>query len=696
VARLSPKHRPSVELIYPIADRLVKRCLETDDSLFTEGVPVWSTPVLADFHDRFVMAPDATGSFISQFGAQLGGARPLTVQLAAELVYVYLLPVSPAIIGPDKKREILDTVLSWTDHVIAVPEDVDKALEAGLLKPGQYYSAKRHRQISWLTRFLLHWKGLSEPARGQALRDPWVFRDEVRSTAAQGDGAEPERRAFLHLVHPDTFEPILALAHVTAITGAFDHLVKPSGDTDRDLLSIRRALEPEHGTEFDFYRSPIHETWRDEPPAPKPEATNTIEQLGDDDEDGAEEPGGPRSLASLAHDLLLDRAFVAEVVELLEDKRQIVFYGPPGTGKTFIARALARHLGATEESVDIVQFHASYSYEDFVEGYRPMKAGGFAVTRGPLRRLADKAEKNPGVAHVLVIDELNRGNVAKVFGELYYLLEYRGDRLTLQYSAEPFRLPENLWIIGTMNTADRSIALLDSALRRRFYFIELSPSSPPVSKLLRRWLERSSKTDLFWVADVVDRANVLLGDRHAAIGPSYFMRDELDSAWVARIWRHAIEPYLAEHFFGEEHRLPEFALDRLKSEVGAAASTDPAGSTGAEVQEATQEDVATLENGGASRTRTRHDRRLGAIGDGVVVTFRSVRATVNAGKLVLDDGRAFDSPSPAAKAVSGGTELNGWRQWVVEGATIEEGDGKRRVTLADLHDSPEDIAWSNR
>jgi len=119
--------------------------------------------------------------------------------------------------------------------------------------------------------------------------------------------------------------------------------------------------------------------------------------------------------------------------------------------------------------VEIVQFHPSYAYEDFVEGYRPTltDAGqpGFELVPGPLKRVAEKAVANPETKHVLLIDEINRGNIAKVFGELYYLLEYRDQKINLQYNhKEQFGLPKNLWLIGTMNTADRSIALIDAAL----------------------------------------------------------------------------------------------------------------------------------------------------------------------------------------------------------------------------------------
>jgi 5-methylcytosine-specific restriction protein B len=286
-----------------------------------------------------------------------------------------------------------------------------------------------------------------------------------------------------------------------------------------------------------------------------------------------------RDLDDLADRLLLAPDYLREVQRLLEDKRQVIFYGPPGTGKTYVARELAKLFAGDPDRDDeagshrLVQFHPSYAYEDFVEGFRPTADGAFALRSGPLKRIAEAAANEPDATHVLVIDEINRGNVAKVFGELYFLLEYRDEAIELQYSETPFRLPGNLWIIGTMNTADRSIALIDAALRRRFHFVPFFPDQPPVEGLLRRWLQRH-KPGMEWVADRVDAANALLGDRHAAIGPSHFMRDNLDDEWVKRIWEFSILPYVAEHLFGEEERLDEFQLNALARRATAVTDTD--------------------------------------------------------------------------------------------------------------------------
>ena len=308
-----------------------------------------------------------------------------------------------------------------------------------------------------------------------------------------------------------------------------------------------------------------------------------------DESEGYKEDNTPpaTSLSDLASSLYFpDTSFLEEIQFLLEEKRQVIFQGPPGTGKTFVAKAISEHLAGSNDRVTLVQFHPSYAYEDFVEGYRPiiLENGhpSFALQPGPLKRIAKAAMNDKQSLHFLVIDEINRGNLGKIFGELYYLLEYRDQPVRLQYSGEedePFKLPENLYIIGTMNTADRSIALVDLALRRRFSFVNFSVSEEPIKGLLGRWLDAHELGHMKWVVDIVNHANDKLDDRDAAIGPSYFMRTSdgtarLDDSYVGRIWQHDILPYIEERLFGERDRLAEFALDKLRKEVAGASQNN--------------------------------------------------------------------------------------------------------------------------
>ena len=260
---------------------------------------------------------------------------------------------------------------------------------------------------------------------------------------------------------------------------------------------------------------------------------------------------------------LSDTSFFVELRELLQEKKQIVLYGPPGTGKTFIARALSRALVTDLSRYRLVQFHPATSYEDFFEGYRPIATaeGGVAyeLTSGPLADLADRAAQDPAL-HVLVIDELNRANVPKVLGELLFLLEYRDEEIASLYRPGGFSLPENLWIIATMNTADRSIATLDAALRRRFHFVPIFPDEGPMEGVLGRFLE-SNRVDPQW-AELVGMVNEELRDRlgngDLLLGPSYFMKAHLDEARMKQIWEYDVDPLIADIFYGDQSSISYF------------------------------------------------------------------------------------------------------------------------------------------
>jgi MoxR-like ATPase len=270
----------------------------------------------------------------------------------------------------------------------------------------------------------------------------------------------------------------------------------------------------------------------------------------------------------LAQKLFVPRTWLQEILDLLAEKGQIVLYGPPGTGKTFIAQALAAHLTAQGGWVNIVQFHPSFAYEDFFEGYRPVTAGEaltYELKQGPLRQAVQAALDEPDRPAVLIVDEINRGDTAKVFGELLYLLEYRDEHVQLQYSPEEsFLLPRNLFLLGTMNTADRSIALVDAALRRRFYFVELSPTHDPVSGVLRHWLERHELE--LEPAELLEALNKKIARDEIAIGPSYLMTKDGDAPNLERVWNHAILPVLEEHFYGTGRKVDEeFGIDALRA-----------------------------------------------------------------------------------------------------------------------------------
>ena len=279
------------------------------------------------------------------------------------------------------------------------------------------------------------------------------------------------------------------------------------------------------------------------------------------------------ALTDLAARLYLDPGFLETIRELLDRRNQVIFTGNPGTGKTYVAQELAAWFAGSPDRVRLVQFHPAYSYEDFIEGYRPTPTGGFVLKDGPLKRIAADAAAHPDDRYVLIVDELNRGNVSRVFGELYFLLEYRDRTAELMYSGEPFTLPGNLYLIGTMNSADRSIALLDSALRRRFSFVDFGISGGPVSEVLADFLT-ARLPEMRWVADLVTRANAIVGDPLATVGPSHFMRTDLTAGDVCRIWDHDVLPTLREHLYGQDDLLARLTYDALLATTTTAATPD--------------------------------------------------------------------------------------------------------------------------
>lgn len=299
------------------------------------------------------------------------------------------------------------------------------------------------------------------------------------------------------------------------------------------------------------------------------------------------EADGPEDLDQLAERLLIDTKFLQDIVELLEDKGQVILYGPPGTGKTYLARELARALAPEESCRMLVQFHPSTSYEDFFEGYRPAGTGDdggirYELTPGPLARMAQRAAASPDDQHVMIIDEINRGNLPRVLGELLFLLEYRDESVqTLYRPEEPFSLPDNLWFIGTMNTADRSIALVDAALRRRFHFVPFFPDSGPMAGLLDRWLAREEEPA--WIGHLVNKVNGELKKElegsHLLLGPSHFMKkygsspDEQRER-LRRIWEYNIEPFIEDQFFGDPDRIGHFRFNAVMGRHGPSAMSD--------------------------------------------------------------------------------------------------------------------------
>lgn len=245
---------------------------------------------------------------------------------------------------------------------------------------------------------------------------------------------------------------------------------------------------------------------------------------------------------------------------LLLDKQNIILQGSPGVGKTFSAKRLAYSIleEKDDSKVQLVQFHQNYTYEDFVMGYKPNEDGGFYLRPGVFYNFCKRAQQHPDDKYFFIIDEINRGNLSKILGELMMLIEkdYRGETLVLPYNQEEFSVPKNLYIIGMMNTADRSLAMMDYALRRRFSFFEMKPGfSTGGFNAYQRSLANEDFDKL--VSAIIDLNKVIESDDSLGsgfcIGHSYLCnKTDVDSDWLKRVVNFDIAPMLREYWFDND------------------------------------------------------------------------------------------------------------------------------------------------
>ena len=266
--------------------------------------------------------------------------------------------------------------------------------------------------------------------------------------------------------------------------------------------------------------------------------------------------------ADFLEEVYMDEGKYDRLTAVLKKKKNIILQGAPGVGKTFTAKRLAYSMmGEKDDSrIQFIQFHQSYSYEDFMMGYKPVE-DGFELRHGIFYRFCQKASEDPDRDYFFIIDEINRGNMSKIFGELLMLIEtdYRGTEAALAYNGSLFSVPENLYIIGMMNTADRSLAMIDYALRRRFSFFEITPGFDSEGFLkYQNTLDNETFNEL--IERIKDLNNEIALDKSLGkgfcIGHSYFCgQDSCTEDWLHSVIDYDILPMLSEYWFDDATKL---------------------------------------------------------------------------------------------------------------------------------------------
>lgn len=591
--------------IQEVVDSWRDRCLLEDGSLLFDDEQVWTSENLALLYHNVIEAPlEDDRSFLEKYKEQLQGSREL-VLLGAEAMAVYYLFAWIGAVTAQTKRERVNEVLSWAGEQLADDSAVWRAFAEGIGHPGQYYLVRMELQIGFIVDFARRLKEEPVEKRRAILDDPWQLRDFM-DAGSDEETTPGMRHVLLHLLQPNHFERIASGPHKQSIASTYAGFVEDGeADLDERLLTIRERLEEllkRPREQVDFYESPLEGTW------------------------GADRAGDG-----------------TDPLDALELQKQLVIFGPPGTSKTYEAKQLAKQIirraamrqwgpvayferqgeieTVIQSHVRRLQLHPAYSYEEFIRGLR-LRDGRTVYEDGYLLRLVDDINKESDAADeqslpwVLILDELNRADLSRVFGEAFSVLEDRDSPVELPGAEadEPTRklqLPEHLFVIGTMNLIDQSLEQIDFALRRRFLWQRSGYDPSRLAKVLpEEWRKTETAARYEWqrisgeMQTFIERATLLneqiaaspLLGRDYEIGHTYFFKvvDLLERAdymhrkhrasrflWSKRgeplapvrdLWRLSLEPLIDQYLQGvdAESRTAELRrLDRvfLRGEV---------------------------------------------------------------------------------------------------------------------------------
>ena len=580
MANASPTmNRPNAPQVEKVGAAILNDCLIADGSLLTPGKQIWTSDHLAELHANYIGAPDVSAnSFAEKLEKQLAPCSPEARQLFAEIYALNILPIVNFLEAT--KVKVIEDVLAPLQPPVPLTPELLAAFAQGVFHGGPAWSSRRWAQLSFLIEFAEYFMSQDPATRAAAATDHEALRKLVMNSPGQREPAQ--RQALLYTFQPRYYLPIVSGDHRRALRDAFAAQYLPNGptkDIDADLRTIVDGIEEEAGGPVDLYDETWKSKWLPDPKAPVKKA-----EPGGDTNSGGET--GTSDTPYTVADIVADGSFhpkerLQQMREHWKENPNLVLQGAPGTGKTWLARRLALALIGSHlpGAIRSVQFHPNTSYEDFVRGWRPTSEGHLELIDGALLQHAEKARKSPDIPHVLIIEEINRGNPAQAFGEMLTLIEGSKrnpeDALALSYprfDGEQYYLPDNLYLLGTMNIADRSLALVDLALRRRFSFETLEPAFtdawaadlatklPNDPGLVTTIRSRIHDLNTTIEQDSMLGPNFLIG--HSFLTPLQSQSD--GKAWYFGVIDTQIGPQLQEYWFDAREKA-EAAVAALKS-----------------------------------------------------------------------------------------------------------------------------------